>query len=307
MNQHYVPKLILDGFVNPEEPGNRGVWVYRRSTRRWRKRPTRRVVSVEDLYNFTSPDEPRDDTIEQSMSNIESTFAAVLREAIIPKRAMAPPRPFDVVVTFCSLLMCRNPSTGDKMGEIMVRDAKAHFASVIASEQAFQAFRTEMRDRAGIDFPNIVPADRHRLLTDFAINPTKFGSLGVALLGMQIFPEQLAQMAVSFYHTSSSDPFITADRPYAIVNVAETTEIEQLLVPLSATVAAVFDAGEAPVYRHRDATHANVLQANAALLSAAEDILISYAPDVIAPELLNSWTLAVSSEELALIARQLGA
>jgi len=307
MNQHYVPKLILDGFVNPDEPGNRGVWVYRRSTQQWLKRPTRRVASIDDLYNFTSSDEPRDDTIEQSMSSIESTFAAVLREAIIPRRAIALPRPFDIVVTFCALLMCRNPSTGDKMGDIMVRDAKAHFASVIASDEAFQAFRTEMRDRAGIDFPNIVPADRPRLLTDFAINPTKFGSLGVALLGLQVFPEQLAQMAISFYHTSSSDPFITADRPYAIVNVGDTAEIEQLVVPLSATVAAVFDTGEPPAYRHRDASHANVLQANAAILSSAEDILISYTPNVIAPEVLNRWALAVSPEERTLIARELGA
>lgn len=309
MNQHYVPKLLLDGFVNEQEAGNRGLWVYRASTQRWLKRPTRRVASIEDLYNFVSPDEPRDDTVEESMSNIESGFATILRETIALKRPIAPPRPFDIVVTFCGLLICRNPAAAARVGDSLVREAKQHMSSVIATDEAFQEFRAELRDRAGIDFPNVVPADRPRLLTDFAINATKLGSLGMALLGLNVLSEQLSGMTISFYHTSHRNPFITADVPYAIlsaVNDANEVQIEQLVIPLSATVAAVFDTGDSPIYRHRDASEAHVRQINAAILSGAEDILISYRADVIPPALLSRWSTSDAGNRV-LIARELGA
>jgi hypothetical protein len=36
-----VPKFLIEGFVNDDEPGNRSVWVYQAAERRWSKRPTK--------------------------------------------------------------------------------------------------------------------------------------------------------------------------------------------------------------------------------------------------------------------------
>ncbi len=162
-----------------------------------------------------------------------------------------------------------------------MREARNHIAQAIASEESFQALRTKLRERGGIDFPNIAPSDRPRLLTDFAINATQTASLGFAMLMLQCLPEELAYMAVSFYHTSSSSPFITSDIPYAILpSRSSDSGIEQFIVPFSSSVAAVFDAGEPPVYRHRDASATNVRRVNAAILSNAREFLISRDPNV---------------------------
>jgi hypothetical protein len=304
MNQHYVPKFLIEGFVNEDELGNRGVWVYRASDCDWSKRPTRQTAALDDFYTFVENDEPRDDTLEESMGRIEKLFAPILRDAISTRREIAPPQPFDAIVTFCSLLICRNPTTAARTGDILVRKAKQIMSEVIATEESFQQFRKEFIEKAGVDFPNIVAEDRPRLLTDFRVSPTRLGSLGISMLTLQFLPEQLATMAISFYHTSLALPFITADVPYAIkpaTSDSDSFEIEQLIVPLSPSVTAVFDAEEPPLYRHRDASEANVRQVNAAILCSAREFLLSRDPNVIPIDVLRRWSEA-SPDERVLIA-----
>jgi hypothetical protein len=307
MNQHFVPKFLIEGFVNDSEPGNRGVWVYRASERRWSKRPTKKTAALEDFYTFADDTSPRDDTLEEFMGRIEKQFAQILQNVIKTRRPLTPPQPFDIIVTFCALLICRNPDTVTRTGETLVREAKQVIAEAIATEESFQAFRAELHERAGIDFPNIVPEHRARLLTDFSVDATKAGSVGFAGLMLQVLPESLGHMAVTFYHTSSSRPFITSDLPYAVIWSQENVgQIEQLVVPLSSCVTAVFDAGQMPTYRHLDASPAIVRQVNGAILSVAGDFLISRDPEVIPVQILERWSRA-SQHDRAIIAQELGA
>src|SRR5438270_12361560 len=104
MNQHFVPKFLIEGFVNDEEPGNRCAWVYRASERVWSKRPTRKTASLEDFYTFVESNGVKDETLEEFMGGIERQFAPILHGAIANRRRIAPPQPFDIVVTFCALL-----------------------------------------------------------------------------------------------------------------------------------------------------------------------------------------------------------
>jgi hypothetical protein len=311
MNQHFIPKFLIEGFVNDDEPSNRGVWVYRASHREWSKRPTRQTAALDDFYTFVEDNGERDDTLEESMGRIEKLFAPILRYAISTRRRIAPPQPFDVVVTFCSLLICRNPATAARTGETLVRMAKQVMSEAIATEESFQQFRKEILEQAGVDFPNIVAQDRSRLLTDFRVTPTKVGSLGVSMLALQILPEELATMAISFYHTPAARPFITSDVPYAIKSApsdsADSFEIEQLVVPLSSSVSAVFDVEEPPLYRHRDASEANVKQINAAILCSAREFLVSRDPNVIPIDLLRRWSEASPNDRGLIAAELLGA
>jgi len=75
VKQHFVPKFLIEGFVNEQEPGNRGVWVYRASDRRWSKRSTKKVAALEDFYTFVEANGVRDDTTEDFMAKIERQFA----------------------------------------------------------------------------------------------------------------------------------------------------------------------------------------------------------------------------------------
>jgi hypothetical protein len=306
VNQHFVPKFLIEGFVNDDEPGNRGVWVYRASDRQWSKRPTKKTAALEDFYTFVEANGVRDDTQESFMGKIEKEFAPILRDAIAVCRQLAPPQPFDLLVTFCALLICRNPNTAAKTADALVRRAKELITETIATEESFQATRTELRERAGINFPNIVAADRPRLLTEFSFTATKASSLGFAMLMLQRLPEDLAHMAISFYHTSSSRPFVTSDVPYAMLWPPSSPTLEQLIVPLSATIAAVFDSDETPVYRHREASDLIVRRVNANILGGAREFLISRDPNIFPDAALEKWSSA-SPAERANIAHELGA
>jgi hypothetical protein len=306
VNQHFVPRVLIEGFVNDEELGNRAVWVYQASHRQWSRRPTKKTAALEDFYTFVAANGVRDDSLENFMGKIEKEFAPILRNAIAARRQLAPPQPFDLLVTFCALLICRSPNTTTKTGEALMRSAKELIADAIATEESFQATRSELRERAGIEFPNVVAADRPRLLTECSFTATKAASLGFAMLMLRRLPEDLAHKAISFYHTSSSCPFITSDVPYAMLWPASSPTMEQLIVPLSATIAAVFDSGEAPIYRHRDASELNVRRVNANILGGAREFLISRDPSIFSDRSLEEWSDA-SQAERAQVAHELGA
>src|SRR5229473_6608332 len=109
VNQHYIPKFILEGFVDLSDLGNRGVWTYKVSERKWSKRPTRRTASLDDFYSLVDLGGDRDDAVENYLRAIETPMAVLLSAEIAVRRSISPPRPHDLFVTFCSQLICRNP------------------------------------------------------------------------------------------------------------------------------------------------------------------------------------------------------
>jgi hypothetical protein len=301
LNQHFIPKFIIEGFVNEDEPGNRGVWVYRASDQRWSKRPTKKTAALEDFYSFVEENGVRDDELEKLMGNIEREAAPFIQGPITEGARLAPPRPFDIVNTFCALLICRNPSSVQRTGDVIVRQAKSIFQEMISSDEKFQEFRRELREATGVDFPNIIPADRPRLLTDFAINATKTGRLGFAMFMLQVLPEILGQMAVTFFHSDTSTAFVTSDLPYAILPGPTNEQvIEQLVVPLSSTLTAVFDIDDSPKYRHVKASASEVRQINATMLSVAREFVISRDPKIFALEPLSRWARSSASERVTM-------
>ena len=248
----------------------------------------------------------RDDTLEGFMGKTEKEFAPILRHAIAMRRQLTPPQPFDLLVTFCALLIVRNPNTAAKTGKVLVRHAKQMIADTIATEESFQAARVELHEGTRIDFPNIIAGDRSRLLTELSLTATKAASLGLAMLMLQRLPEDLAHMAISFYHAPPSYPFITSDVPYAMLWPPSAPAIDQLIVPLSASIAVVFDSGETSVYRHREASELNVRRVNANILAGAREFLVSRNPGILPYSLLERWSNA-SPAERAQIAHELGA
>jgi hypothetical protein len=76
-----------------------------------------------------------------------------------------------------------------------------------------------------------------------------------------------------------------------------------VIVPLSAQVAAVFDASESAEYAYVDASDADVQNVNRAMLIAAHEMIISKTPDVFPKELLDQWATATPDDRVELLTR----
>ena len=301
MRQHYIPKFIIEGFVADDPTGNRGVWVFGASHKRWEKRPTKRTASLDDIYSFVESSGERDDQLEKFLESLETPMAMFLTKDIAAKRPLQPPHPDDLFVTFCALLIARNPATIDRTKDILVRMAKEIVEEMTASAEAFQAFRRDFAVGTGQEFPNLI--EFQRLRTDFKVSATKAGGLGFSL-GMSIaIRDKLGAMAVDFMFAPSGGPkFITADIPFMVIySQVKPEQFDQVVIPLSADFAAIFNASVHAEYAYVTATPANVRAVNRAMFGVSEQYIISSTPEALPADILGHWATADHDTRVELV------
>jgi hypothetical protein len=302
MLQHYIPKFILEGFVDEKAPGNRGVWTYHARYKSWQKRSTKKTASVDDLYSFIEPEGTREDGVEEMLHKFETPMALLLKKDIGARRRIgSQPHRDDLFITFCSLLLARNPATVDYAKATLVREAKEWLTEITESSEAFQNFRNEYSKGLGVEFPNVV--DFRRLRDGFRISATQAAGLGLALMSSRVFADRLTTMDVDFLFAPAGGlQFITADVPYLIIGMPEDrTVFDQVVVPLSAQITALFNASENPEYQYVDATDAQVRSINRAMLMAAREMIISKTPDVFPREVMDEWATATPEGRVELV------
>src|SRR3954453_23050379 len=237
MNQHFVPRFLIENFVDPQSRGNRGVWVYRASTQQWSKRPTRRTASLDDFYTFLAANGDSDNTYEDFMEKIETLLSPFVRDGIERRRRLSPPQPYDVFVAFCALLICRNPQTVRRTRDALVRRAYAELDRHFSTPEAFQKMRAEYHQHTGKDFPNFV--DPRAVLANLKLDATHEAAIGFAGLALSSLNEVLGKCRVTFLCAPESSSFITSDVPYDI-RTDNSGEISNVCVPLSPRTAALF-------------------------------------------------------------------
>jgi Protein of unknown function (DUF4238) len=283
---------MLEGFVADEPTGNRGVWVYSAQRKKWDKRPTRRTASVDNFYSFVEPTGERDDQLEDFLESLETPVAMLLARDIAVQRPLQKPHPEDLFVTFCAFLIVRNPATIDRTKENLVGMAKDILEEMTASSEAFQAFRKEFALGTGQEFPNLIEFERLR--TDFGVTATRSGGLGFSV-GMSIaLREKLAEMAVDFMFAPPGGPkFVTGDVPFMIIySESEPERFDQVVIPLSANITAIFNASNLVEYGYVDASSANVRAVNRAMLGVSQRFIISSTTEPFSSEILGRWAVA---------------
>ncbi|MHB0971252.1 MAG: DUF4238 domain-containing protein [Thermoanaerobaculia bacterium] len=301
MNQHYVPKFIIEGFVDEDSPGNRGVWVYHAAYRQWKKRPTKRTASLDDFYSLIEPSGEREDAIEDLLHEYETPVALLLERDIGVRRAISSvPHRDDVFITFCAFLIARNPATVDSARRVLVREAQELIDEITSSDEAFQKFRQEIKAGTGEDFPNVI--EFQRLRTDFRVGATKAGALAFAIATSAFWRDRLPMMDVTFLFAPPESPgFITSDVPYVWIMKEGEDQLDQVIVPLSARITAIFDTSEQPAYGYADAPDSVVQSVNRAILTSADKIIISASQDVFAKTVLDRWATGDEEGRLDLI------
>jgi len=82
--QHYVPRSYLAEWVDPNTPADQEpyVWVFKRGEKKGRKKAPSNLFSETDLYTLKLDTEEKSYAIEETLSNIESKYATILREKI---------------------------------------------------------------------------------------------------------------------------------------------------------------------------------------------------------------------------------
>lgn len=300
MNQHYVPKFIIEGFVDERSAGNRGVWVYHSKYRTWQKRPTKRTASLDDFYSLIEPSGEREDAIENFLHGFETPVALLLQKDITPRHPIGgAPHRDDIFIAFCAFLFARNPVTVDSARRTLVREAQKLIEESTASDEAFQRFRADVHAGTGQVFPNLV--EFKRLRTDFKVDATKAGALATAIATSQYWRDRLPRMYVDFvFAPPNSAGFITADVPYAwIMKETAPDELDQVIIPLSSSVTAIFESDAEPGYGYSDLTPAESRAVNLAILSGADQFIISSSQAVFDKVLLDEWAVGDRDARLA--------
>jgi len=292
LNQHFISRFLIENFVDESAPGNRGVWVVRARDGLWTKRSTRTTGSLEDFYTIVQEDGAHDDTLEDFMEKIETQVAPIIRNGIELGRPLPPPQPYDVFVCFCALLICRNPSTFERVKETLVSNMVDEMKRDFADQESFQKFRSEFKEHTATDFPNYV--DPAKVLSGFKVSVTREGGLGFSLLMLQPLNEYLGRLHVRFLRSPTDHTFITGDCPY-VIDTSQSGLIEQLLVPLSPRTCAMFYPDTETKYDYLDVDDQAVDRVNSSVLRAAREFLIAYSPDAVSEELVARW--AASNRE----------
>lgn len=304
MNQHYVPQFILEGFVNPTDPGNLGVWVYHAKYRTWRKRSTGSTTSLEDFYSLVETDGTRDDTVENLLHEVETPMALLLTREIAERHPIAS-RPLynDLFITFCAHLLARNPLTVSRVKDVVAREAHKVIEEIARTPELFEQERESYEAPTGREFPR--QDTLARIGTDFQLSTTKAGALTAAVATASVVAEKLAEMSVDFLFAPADGPtYITADVPYVTFPKADGSGLEQVVVPLSPSIAAVFNEAEAPAYRYVDAAAVTVRTINLAMLTAADMMIVSFSPDIMPKDFLDKWAVSSPDERSRLVEAQ---
>ena len=300
MKQHYVSKFIVEGFVDEAGDGNRGVWVFNSKVRRWAKRPTRRTASSDDFYTLFDQVGQRDDALEALFESVETPMAMLLRKDLMAQRPIAGrPASEDLFIHFCSLLIARNPAMIDRMKSHLAREGQSLFREITASDEAFQAARSEYQQATGKQLLNI--QNIARLRDKFAISATKAGGL-LAIGGAELIAEKLSAMTVDFLIPTGGGTFITGDIPYVLIGHEDHPgELDQVIIPLAANFAAVFNSSEQPLYEYVDVPPNVVSSVNRAILTNGSEVLISKSPDVFPVSVLERWASSDEAGRVSLV------
>lgn len=77
-----------------------------------------------------------------------------------------------------------------------------------------------------------------------------------------------------------------------IYSESEPEMFDQVVIPLSAQITAIFNASEAPEYSYVNASPANVRAVNRAMLGVSQQFIIGSTPNSFSAEVLRRWAAA---------------
>ena len=82
--QHYVPRCYLAGWLDPKTPASQEpyVWVFNRGERKGRKKAPSNLFAETDLYTLKLDAGEKSYEIEETLSALESRYAAIFQEKI---------------------------------------------------------------------------------------------------------------------------------------------------------------------------------------------------------------------------------
>jgi hypothetical protein len=83
-NQHIIPRCYLKQFVDPNTPANHEpyVWIFERGTRKGKRKAPKNILTGTDFYTLQLRGGDKDYTLEKTLSQIESEYAAVFDKKI---------------------------------------------------------------------------------------------------------------------------------------------------------------------------------------------------------------------------------
>ncbi len=120
-SHHYIPKMYLRNFVDPETPANYEPYlgVYSLDRRHWKKKAPKNVATGQDFYAFVDEDgRIRQDFERQALSLVEGLTASIIDKTIFNLQFLEETDRC-ILAEFISLMMCRVPIFRDRMENLL--------------------------------------------------------------------------------------------------------------------------------------------------------------------------------------------
>ncbi len=189
-----MPRCYLAGWVDPNTPAGQEpyVWVFNRGEKKCRKKAPSNLFTETDLYTLKLDTGEKNYAIEETLSNLESRYAAILQEKI-KKHLPLTEEEYIYLCAFVSVMLQRT---------LRHRDNLERFIDELIGQ-------TEALEKAH----EIPPHESDRL--------KRFKQDGHKLGMMHSLPDitrLLTKMSIAFLCTEGRSKFVTSDDPCNLFN-----------------------------------------------------------------------------------------
>lgn len=192
--QHYIPQSYLREFVDPNTPSGQEpyVWIFNKGERKGRKKAPSNIFTETDLYTIKLKSGEKSYVIEETLSSVESKYAAVFREKIKQHLPLSPEEHI-LLCVFVAIMLRRT---------IRYKDNVERFFDELIQ-------RTEMLERAH----NAAPRTSLELKEEKE-NVHKRGVFD----SLPKITQLLTEMSVAFLVAEKGAKFVTSDDPCNLFN-----------------------------------------------------------------------------------------
>lgn len=192
--QHYVPSSYLAEWTDPNTPAGQEpyVWVFKRGEKKGRKKAPSNLFSKTDLYTLKLDTKEKSYAIEETLSNLESKYATILRDKI-KKHLPLSEEEHIYLCAFVSVMLQRTLRHRDNL-ENFIDQLIEHTESL---EQAHE-----------------IPSHESDKLKTFKKDAHKVGMIK----NLPDITQLLTKMSIAFLCAEGRSKFVTSDDPCDLFN-----------------------------------------------------------------------------------------
>ena len=218
MKQHFLPKIYLEGFCDPDCPEGHDpfVWKIELVDAEWKKRAPQNIAFIPDMYCFEGDDGEKLYELDKAITTEEGKASSIIKNKIYQKQLIDEEEKM-ILSGFIALFAIRVPAWLKKIDNMQVDRVKIFMDMTAMHPEALESMINEYEKETGKKAPdNLKPEDF--MSKNFDITPSRNATLEIAMSVAPTIQMIIKDMKWMFVCTTPDKPFITSDHPYVLWN-----------------------------------------------------------------------------------------